>query len=182
MTPGLQRELDAALAALQESLRDEKRKRTAAERQLVQSQRRLRVAERAAAESLQRAAESDVRLAQLSGDVRELRKSSLSEARRLEAELEETLRTVRAVCDEKMRKEVGAEKGKQTCIVCMERPKSVLVLPCRHLCMCAECARQLLDQARRRSERERRTASGVGVPPKCPICRGDVKETMDVFA
>ncbi|RKP18840.1 hypothetical protein ROZALSC1DRAFT_22837 [Rozella allomycis CSF55] len=40
------------------------------------------------------------------------------------------------------------------CIICMSEEKSVIVLPCRHLCLCGDCAEQLRSQSH-----------------KCPICR-----------
>ena len=36
------------------------------------------------------------------------------------------------------------------CVVCMSEPKSIILMPCRHVCVCFECV-QLLD--------------------KCPVCR-----------
>jgi hypothetical protein len=41
------------------------------------------------------------------------------------------------------------------CVVCLSEPRTTAVLPCRHLCLCAECASQLAFQTNR-----------------CPICRG----------
>ncbi len=40
------------------------------------------------------------------------------------------------------------------CVVCMSDPKDTAVLPCRHMCLCAQCAEQLRYQSN-----------------KCPICR-----------
>ena len=46
------------------------------------------------------------------------------------------------------------EDGMTECVVCMSDPRDTLVLPCRHMCLCAECGEEL----RVRSS-------------KCPICR-----------
>ncbi|KNC54491.1 uncharacterized protein AMSG_10489 [Thecamonas trahens ATCC 50062] len=46
------------------------------------------------------------------------------------------------------------EDGTTECVVCMSDPRDTLVLPCRHMCLCGECAEEL----RVRSSR-------------CPICR-----------
>ena len=56
----------------------------------------------------------------------------------------------------------AAEEGDDdaSCVVCLARPRAVVLLPCRHLCMCALCA------------------AGVST---CPMCRGAVEETMVVF-
>lgn len=50
------------------------------------------------------------------------------------------------------------------CVICQERPKCVLVLPCRHVCMCDECSARL------------QLYSNI-----CPICRNNIDETMRVF-
>ena len=47
-----------------------------------------------------------------------------------------------------------------SCVVCLARPREVVILPCRHLSLCAVCA------------------AGVSM---CPMCRGAVEETMLVF-
>ena len=47
-----------------------------------------------------------------------------------------------------------------SCVVCLARPRAVVILPCRHLSLCALCA------------------AGV---PTCPMCRGAVEEKMGVF-
>lgn len=50
------------------------------------------------------------------------------------------------------------------CVICQERTKCILLLPCRHVCMCSECSDmfQLYDNA-------------------CPICRNHIEETMRIF-
>lgn len=47
------------------------------------------------------------------------------------------------------------------CIVCTERPRSVLTLPCRHLVMCAACLNRLYEKG----------------PVECPMCRGGIGTT-----
>jgi len=54
--------------------------------------------------------------------------------------------------------EAGAE-----CVVCLEAPRTTAILPCRHLCLCADCATQLCASANR-----------------CPVCRGDVGSLLSV--
>lgn len=51
-----------------------------------------------------------------------------------------------------------------SCIICQERLKCILLLPCRHVCMCSECnvRLQLYDNS-------------------CPICRNAIDDTMRVF-
>jgi len=47
-----------------------------------------------------------------------------------------------------------------SCVVCLARPRAVVILPCRHLSLCALCAADV---------------------PTCPMCRGAVEEKMGVF-
>lgn len=47
-----------------------------------------------------------------------------------------------------------AEENMRECVVCMSDTKDTVVLPCRHMCLCSQCAEQLRFQSNR-----------------CPICR-----------
>lgn len=49
------------------------------------------------------------------------------------------------------------------CVVCLTNPKNTTVLPCRHFCMCAECAKALLNQSR-----------------KCPMCRLNITSVVQI--
>ena len=48
------------------------------------------------------------------------------------------------------------------CVVCQDEPTAVLLMPCRHLCVCKGC-------------------SGHSRLTKCPMCRAEVSEKMHVF-
>ena len=63
---------------------------------------------------------------------------------------------------------VESEKERRMCVVCQDRTKSVLVLPCRHMCMCVECGNMI---ARSRSRESRR----------CPLCRTKINTIMNVY-
>ncbi|XP_042514105.1 probable E3 ubiquitin-protein ligase LUL4 [Macadamia integrifolia] len=54
------------------------------------------------------------------------------------------------------------DEGKE-CVICMTEPKDTAVLPCRHLCMCRECANELKHQSN-----------------KCPICRQAIEELLEI--
>ncbi|OVA05517.1 zinc finger protein [Macleaya cordata] len=61
--------------------------------------------------------------------------------------------------------EVGfddSEPGKR-CVICMSEPKDTAVLPCRHMCMCSECAKALRIRTN-----------------KCPICRQPIEELIEI--
>ena len=50
----------------------------------------------------------------------------------------------------------------RTCVICRENPKTVLLMTCRHLCVCSECGqREGLD--------------------RCPLCREIITERINVF-
>ena len=51
----------------------------------------------------------------------------------------------------------AAADGDGSCVICMSAPKDTAVLPCRHMCLCPSCAREV---------------------DKCPICRGPVDSTL----
>ncbi|KAK4283638.1 hypothetical protein QN277_000567 [Acacia crassicarpa] len=54
------------------------------------------------------------------------------------------------------------DSGKE-CVICMTEPKDTAVLPCRHLCMCSDCAQTLWLQSN-----------------KCPICRQSIQELIEI--
>ena len=58
----------------------------------------------------------------------------------------------------------GAEdtSGKE-CVICMNDMRDTTVLPCRHMCMCSGCAKQLRHQSNR-----------------CPICRTMVEGLLEI--
>lgn len=51
------------------------------------------------------------------------------------------------------------------CVICQDKLKSIVLLPCRHLCLCLDCYRQL-----RRYRRE------------CPLCRQPYEHSIQVYA
>lgn len=53
------------------------------------------------------------------------------------------------------------------CVVCMEQEKSVVLLPCKHMCMCKACTQQILA-------RGQDTAM-------CPVCRGPIHDIMGLY-
>jgi len=48
------------------------------------------------------------------------------------------------------------------CCVCLERPRSVLMVPCNHLCLCEFCSTDAIRQ--------------------CPICRNDLENRLRIFS
>jgi len=65
-----------------------------------------------------------------------------------------------------MKEVYGAEQSAidtAECVICMSNPKSIAVLPCRHLCMCSDCAKDL-----------HRSMDG------CPMCRCKVESLLQM--
>jgi len=55
----------------------------------------------------------------------------------------------------------------EPCVICLCEPRTTAVTPCRHLCVCEDCGRQL--------------QAGVAVrDDRCPVCRGPI-EGLQVF-
>lgn len=54
-------------------------------------------------------------------------------------------------------------EGQTDCVICLSEPKTTLVLPCRHMCLCESCAESLKLQS-----------------VKCPICRGPVRSLLKI--
>lgn len=50
------------------------------------------------------------------------------------------------------------------CVICQERAKNILLLPCKHVCLCTHCEIRLKNYGY-----------------KCPVCRTHVHRTMKVF-
>jgi len=49
------------------------------------------------------------------------------------------------------------------CVICMSEPRDTTLLPCRHMCLCHECAQMLRQQTN-----------------KCPICRTPVRSLLEI--
>ncbi|KAL3538054.1 hypothetical protein ACH5RR_001420 [Cinchona calisaya] len=72
------------------------------------------------------------------------------------------LREIFGISNEDERAINDKDSGKE-CVICMTDPKNTAVLPCRHMCMCSECAKELRLQSN-----------------KCPICRQPIEELLEI--
>ena len=73
-------------------------------------------------------------------------------------------------------------KTELECVLCLDRARSVLYLPCRHLVCCEECTRLCAKRAEELdSEAGSEALHPNGVFFECPLCRKHVTETMVVY-
>mgnify|MGYP002260079235 CR=1 FL=1 len=61
------------------------------------------------------------------------------------------------------------EREQNLCIVCQTEMKNIVLMPCRHMCMCKNCCAQLF-----RTQRYQRKT--------CPLCRNIITSTMEIYA
>lgn len=69
--------------------------------------------------------------------------------------------------EELLFEQVEREREDKLCVVCQDREKCIMILPCRHLCICQDCQAPLL-----------KSRNGV---PICPICRKLIRQTIKVY-
>ena len=50
------------------------------------------------------------------------------------------------------------------CVVCMEREKKVVLLPCKHICMCKGCTDEIVADS-----------------AQCPVCREHIVDSFEAF-
>ncbi|CAF1248746.1 unnamed protein product [Rotaria sp. Silwood1] len=52
------------------------------------------------------------------------------------------------------------------CVICCNDRKNIVLLPCRHLCVCVTCSKQLWNNTQKQT---------------CPICRSQVDNRLEIF-
>jgi hypothetical protein len=142
--------LNAEIASLERELQKGK---TQLEGQLMLVNKLQR--ERQTAEADRKEAEEDRKEAEEDRETEDAKRfenyqaDNIAKARKYYADM-----NIKVVKLEKQEKEM-------TCVVCLNAPKTVCLLPCSHMCLCEACADRCSDS--------------------CPVCRTDVTEKRRMF-
>jgi RING finger protein 26 len=62
-----------------------------------------------------------------------------------------------------IRNQIESSKEQRLCVICQEKEKGVVLLPCRHMCLCDACAKH--DELK-----------------QCPLCREKILHKISVFS
>lgn len=92
-------------------------------------------------------------LALMYGTSPALESMSMEELRDLANDLEASLGKIRVI--------MAGKTSISVCVVCQEHARDIVLLPCRHLCLCSECNDQIGEQ--------------------CPLCRVVIQRAVKVF-
>lgn len=84
---------------------------------------------------------------------------------RLEIEIQQLKNEGRGKVAHKCPQTSGAD-DKYVCVVCLEREKQVVALPCKHMCYCKQCMQEVTVNKKH---------------SVCAICQQPVAQFMDIF-
>lgn len=88
---------------------------------------------------------------------------SLEEMEQIENYLKSSLESVGEAKEKLIMDRMNNEEEKRMCVICQTSPKTVLLMPCRHMCLCQVCSRH-------------------NELVKCPLCRQKITQKIDVYA
>ena len=67
----------------------------------------------------------------------------------------------------KLKYELELEKDKRLCVICQDNVKNILLMPCRHVCICQHCLLEIRQ--------------GHLYLAQCPLCRTHIQSSLEVF-
>lgn len=88
---------------------------------------------------------------------------TVAECEEVEKKLKATLQLVERKKTAILAKEVESSKEQRLCVICQEGEKSVVLFPCRHMCLCQDCSQH--------EDLEH-----------CPLCRRTIVQRISVFS
>mmetsp|Transcript_8829 Transcript_8829/g.7890 ORF Transcript_8829/g.7890 Transcript_8829/m.7890 type:complete len:346 (-) Transcript_8829:20-1057(-) len=95
------------------------------------------------------------------GNQNEIDKLSLDECTQYENQLKSSIEII-GRRREYLLRNVQSPNEQRLCVICIEREKTVLLLPCRHLCLCEVC-------------------STYDSLTNCPVCRRKINDKINAF-
>jgi len=85
---------------------------------------------------------------------------SLKELEQLEDTIKSTLKKIEHQKQDVISRLLAQIKEQKTCILCIDKDKEIVFVPCGHLCTCSVCAQSLI---------------------KCPVCRSNIQQRIKTF-
>ena len=71
--------------------------------------------------------------------------------------------------EEMLLEQVEREREDKLCVICQDQEKCIMILPCRHLCICQDCQANLLQRNNQAHSRS------------CPFCRRPIKQMIKAY-
>ena len=106
----------------------------------------------------------DRELELLRGDKEALLNLNFDECVKLEKRIKSSLESIEERKERIVKYEMkSGDPGERLCVICQEHEKSVVLLPCRHMCLCDKC-------------------SSLAAVTSCPLCRRNIDHKINVFA
>lgn len=102
-------------------------------------------------------------LQRCNGDELLLQSYNIEDCEKLERELKQALSRVETRKGVLIKNQIEGQKEQRLCVICCEKEKSVVLLPCRHLCLCDSCSLH----------------AGLDM---CPLCRECIVHKISVFS
>lgn len=97
------------------------------------------------------------------GDKAAINTLSLPHCKQLDQELRVVLSEISKRKEYLISEALQSQAEQRLCVICAEREKTVVLLPCRHLCLCDVC-------------------SSYDSMVNCPLCRKDIDHKISVYS